>query len=452
MTSYYTDAAWVGGLEATNPAVIEVRYGLISDIRIADGGGTDATVLDVPADAVRLRGLTLPGMANAHSHAFHRALRGHTERGAGSFWTWREDMYRVAAALTPDNYYELARAVYAEMALAGITCVGEFHYVHHDRDGARYSDQNAFGLALIEAARAAGIRITLLDTCYLAGGIGVPLEGTQLRFGDGDAPSWAARTDELRGSPDALIGAAIHSVRAVPADQLSTVATWARDHDAPLHFHVSEQRAENDACMAAYGITPIQLLADNGALGQLSSAVHATHLTDSDIDLLAGSHTTVCMCPTTERDLADGIGPARRLLSAGAPLSLGSDSHSIIDPFEEARGLELDERLATETRGHFNADEILTAACGAGHASLGWPEAGRLEVGAPADFITVGLDSVRLAGWQPDTLLESAIFAATAADVTDVIVAGRHVVKDGRHQLVVDVAGELQRTIEAVYV
>ena len=234
-------------------------------------------------------------------------------------------------------------------------------------------------------------------------------------------PAGPSASPSLRAAPHARIGAAIHSVRAVPADQLGTVVEWARGK--PLHFHLSEQRAENEACLAAHGCTPTQLLAQHGALGPNSCAVHATHLTDSDRELLA--ETTICMCPTTERDLADGIGPA------GPRLSLGSDSHAVIDLFEEARAVELDTRLATETRGHFTAAQLLTAATN--HACLGWPEAGRIQPGAPADLVTVGLDSVRLAGAHPDTLLESLVFAATAADVTDVIVAGRRIVADAHH-------------------
>jgi formiminoglutamate deiminase len=211
----------------------------------------------------------------------------------------------------------------------------------------------------------------------------------------------------------AKVGAAIHSVRAVPADQLDTVVEFARGR--PLHFHVSEQRAENEACLAAHGLTPVQLLAEHGALGPRSTAVHATHLTDEDNQLLA--ETTICMCPTTERDLADGIG------DAGPNLSLGSDSHAIIDLFEEARAVELDLRLKTERRGHFTAPALLRAATN--HASLGWDDAGRIAPGAPADLVTVGLQSPRLELAEPETLLESIVFAATAADVTQTIIGGR---------------------------
>ncbi len=441
VTSYYADHAWLGGHRISSGVLLEVDGERISAVR--PGGQR-------PVDAVHLRGVTLPGLASAHSHAFHRALRGRTHRSGGTFWTWREDMYAVAAGLTPDSYHALARATYAEMALAGITCVGEFHYLHHDTGGVRYADENVFGDALIAAAGDAGIRITLLDACYLAGGVGRELTGTQLRFGDGDATGWARRVSALRGAPHARIGAAIHSVRAVPAAQVKTVATWAAERRAPLHFHVSEQRAENEACLAAYGRTPCELLADHEALGPSSSAVHATHVNDSDVALLGGSGTTTCMCPTTERDLADGIGPARSLVDAGSPLSLGSDSNAVIDLFEEARGVELDERLATERRGHWAAADLLWAATLDGHAALGWPDAGSLAVGAHADFVTVGLDSVRLAGVQLGTMLESLVFAATAADVREVVVAGRRVVTEGRHALFDDVAAGLDSAVRAV--
>jgi formiminoglutamate deiminase len=316
--------------------------------------------------------------------------------------------------------------------------VGEFHYLHHGPGGTPYDDPNAMGHALIDAAADAGIRITLLDTCYLASGFGTAPEGMQERFSDGDAEAWAERASALRDAPHARIGAAIHSVRAVPADQLGTVADWARERGVPLHAHLSEQRAENEACLAATGRTPAELLDEHGALGAHCCMVHATHLTDADIARLGG--TAVCMCPTTERDLADGIGPARALAS---PLCLGSDSHAVIDLFEEARAVELDERLRSERRGHFSAAELLGAATN--HASIGWPEAGRIEPGAPADLVAVSLDSVRLAGAHPDTLLESAVFAATAADVRDVIASGRQIVRDGRHTSI-DVPAALQQT------
>ncbi|MEU9503995.1 formimidoylglutamate deiminase [Streptomyces sp. NPDC048196] len=441
-TTYWLEHAWLGS--HVEPGVtLETADGRITALRTGDA--------TPPPGATVLRGLTLPGLANAHSHAFHRALRGTVQVGSGTFWTWREIMYSVADRLTPDSYFALARAVYAEMALAGITCVGEFHYLHHAPGGTRYDDPNAMGEALIAAAADAGIRITLLDTAYLSSGFGAPPDRHQLRFSDGTADRWAQRADALKADREHVrIGAAIHSVRAVPAGQLGTVADWARERQAPLHVHLSEQTAENDACRDAHGRTPTQLLADHGALGRRTTAVHATHLTDQDIALLGGSTTGVCMCPTTERDLADGIGPAARVQSAGSPLSLGSDSHAVIDLLEEARAMELDERLRTRTRGHWTAAALLRAATTDGHAALGWDDAGTLETGALADLTTIALDSVRTAGPLPRLAAETAVFAASAADVRHTIVGGRQIVRDGVHTLVPDVPAALAESIAAV--
>jgi formiminoglutamate deiminase len=407
--------------------------GAARDVLFETDGGrfTRVTAGAAPGDARRLPGVVLPGFANAHSHAFHRALRGRTHAGGGTFWTWREAMYAVAAQLDPDSYLALARAVYAEMALAGVTAVGEFHYLHHAPGGVRYADENAMAEALRQAAADAGIRLTLLDACYLAGGLGAaghtPLSGPQLRFGDGDADAWAARVAAIKPSPGMIAAAAIHSVRAVPRDQIATVAAAAAGR--PLHVHVSEQPAENEACLARYGVTPVGLLAGAGALGPLTTAVHATHLTAADVAALGESRTTACFCPTTERDLADGIGPARALRDAGAELSAGSDQHAVIDLIEEVRGLEMDERLASGQRGRFTPDELFAALTA--HASLGWPDAGRLAAGAAADLVAVRLDTVRTAGTDPAQVL----LAATAADVDTVVAGGDIIVSGGRHRL-----------------
>ncbi|MFE2287884.1 formimidoylglutamate deiminase [Streptomyces sp. NPDC059443] len=442
--TYWLEHAWLGTHVEPGVALDVSADGRIAALRTGPGSETP------PPGAEILRGLTVPGLANAHSHAFHRALRSLVQVGSGTFWTWREFMYQVAQNLTPDSYFALARAVYAEMALAGITAVGEFHYVHHAPGGTPYADPNAMGEALIEAAAEAGIRITLLDTAYLSSGFGQAPEPHQLRFSDGTADAWAERVGALKPRPHALIGAAIHSVRAVPAGQLATVARWAEERRAPLHVHLSEQTAENEACLAAHGRTPTQLLADHGVLGPRTTGVHNTHLTDADISLLGGTTTGTCMCPTTERDLADGIGPAVRLQRAGSPLSLGSDSHAVIDLLEEARAMELNERLSSRTRGHWTANALLTAATADGHAALGWADAGRLEAGALADFTTVALDSVRTAGAVPRLGAETAVFAATASDIRHTVVGGRHIVRDGAHTLVPDVPSALASTIAAL--
>ncbi|GAA1713954.1 formimidoylglutamate deiminase [Kribbella yunnanensis] len=414
-------------------------------VTVADGRITAVLVDAQPGDAVRLNGLVIPGLANCHSHAFHRALRGRTQTERGTFWTWREQMYAVASALTPDSYYDLARAVYGEMLLTGITAVGEFHYLHHAPGGRRYDDPNAMGAALIAAARDVGLRITLLDTCYIAGGIDQPLNEVQQRFSDGDAASWAARVSALKGADDVVIGAAAHSIRGVPQDQLGAVAS--AFPDVPLHIHLSEQVAENAACLEAYGRTPSQVLDEAGFLSGRTSAVHATHLTGVDIGVLGSSATYSCFCPTTERDLADGIGPSVALRDAGSRLTLGSDSHAVIDLFEEMRAVELDERLSSQERGHWSAPELLTAATVDGHRSIGYADVGVIEVGARADLVAVRLDSIRTAG--TGGTVETAVFAASAADVTDVVSDGRHLVADGKH-VALDVAAELASSIAAV--
>ena len=442
MSAWHAELAWLGPERGLAERVlIEVDGERIT--AVTEGA-------DPPAGATRLAGVTIPGLANGHSHAFHRALRGRTHRGGGDFWTWRELMYQVAGALDPDRYLELATATYAEMALAGITAVGEFHYLHHDPAGRPYADPNQMGEVLIEAAGRAGVRLTLIDTCYLRAGFdGQALAGAQVRFGDADADAWAERAGALGDRPGVRVAAGIHSVRAVDPAAMATVAAWADGRQAPLHLHLSEQRAENQACIAATGRTPAALAESAGVLGPRTTAVHATHLTGEDVALLGATRTTACFCPTTERDLADGIGPARSLADAGSPLCLGSDSHAVIDLFEEARAVELDERLASGRRGNHRPDDLLAAATEAGMAALGW-DAGRLAPGRLGDLVTVGLDSVRLAGTRPAEAADHLVFAATAADVTSVVVSGRQVVEDGHHLLVGDVPAALTRAIAAL--
>ena len=439
--TFWCENAWLDG-EVVQSVQIGVSAGRITAIKSG---------VPPAASSRLLRGLVIPGLANAHSHAFHRALRSRTQRDRGSFWTWRKLMYQAAGQLTPERYRALATAVYAEMALAGITAVGEFHYLHHDVGGSRYEDPNEMGKALIAAASDAGVRLTLLDTCYLRSGLdGAPLaEGPQQRFGDGTATAWAERVDGLRNDVESetqvIVGAAIHSVRAVPPSEMAAVAVWADTHDAPLHVHSSEQTAEVDECLAVHNCTPTALLRDNGVLGPRTTAVHATHLTEQDIADMDRTATGVCFCPTTERDLGDGIGPAAALMSGRGPFSLGSDSHAMIDLFEEARAVELDERLARRERGIISAATLLDAATAAGQRALGWTDAGALRVGGHGDLVAVDTRSIRTAGG--GATAENVVFAASAADVTDVIVDGRHVVTERRHVAIPDVGDALVQAI-----
>ncbi|MFI6306843.1 formimidoylglutamate deiminase [Amycolatopsis thailandensis] len=429
MTTYWCERAWLPD-------------GIADAVRIeVDGGKITSVTANAPREGTVLSGLTLPGFANGHSHAFHRALRGRTHHDRGTFWTWRERMYSLASRLEPDSYYRLARGVYAEMVLAGYTSVGEFHYLHHASGGKPYAEPNAMGEALRQAAADAGIRLTLLDTCYLAGGIGIEPDEVQRRFSDGSATKWAQRVGELRAGETFRVGGAIHSVRAVPEDQLSEVDRGT----GPLHIHLSEQRAENEQCLAAYGRTPTELLHDHGVLGDRLTAVHATHLTPLDVERLGAARSRACFCPTTERDLGDGIGQARTLLDARVRLCVGSDSNAVVDAFEETRALELNERLASEQRGRFSAEELLSAATD--HGAVGWDEVGRLVPGAGADLVTVGLGSVRTAGIEPSGV----VFAASGADVRNVVVAGREIVRDGAHQLIDRPETVLAKEIEALW-
>ncbi|HEX2026734.1 MAG TPA: formimidoylglutamate deiminase [Nitriliruptorales bacterium] len=439
-SAWFADLAWLpdpAGGRVAHRVVIETAEDRITAV------GEDRPP---PPGATRLPGLVLPGLANAHSHAFHRALRGRVETCGGSFWTWRDRMYALADRLDPDHYRDLACATYCEMALAGVTTVGEFHYLHHAPSGRPYAEANVMQAALAEAAADAGVRVTLLDTCYLRGGFDQPLQGVQRRFADGDVQRWAERASSRRPDGHVALGAAIHSVRAVDPTAMEVVRDWAADRGAPLHVHVSEQPAENAACLVATGRTPAGLLAERGVLGARTTAVHATHLTDDDIRLLGSSRSAACLCPTTERALGDGVGPAAALHAAGSPLCVGSDSHAMVDLFEEARAVELNQRLASGERGRHRPEQLLHAATRAGMLALGW-DGGELARGRLCDLVAVDLASPRLAGFRRQDGPAFVVFAATAADVTHVVVGGRLVVEDRRHRLVEDVRGELHRAI-----
>lgn len=426
MTSYWADHAWLPrGLTAR--VRIRVSQGLIAGIE---------TDVDATSGDVRLRGVVLPGLANAHSHAFHRALRGHVQEHASNILTWRDRMYAIARQLNPDTYLALARAVYCEMALAGYTLVGEFHYVHHRPNGKPYGDPNVMSQALRQAASEAGVRLTILDSAYFHGALTgeghLPLDEVQARFGDPSVGAWLTRADQRIETPKCRLGYAAHSIRTVSRDELAELAELvAAVGDRPLHVHLSQQPAENLAAQMYYGQSPARLLDSAGALGPRTTVVHATHLSDEDIHLIGGTGTGSCICPTTERDLADGIGPARRLHDAGSPISLGSDSHAVVDAFEELRALEMNERVATNERGRFDTGDLILAGSFNGYRSLGWDDGGHLSTGALADFVVVKQDSVNTAGCQPGQM----IYAATTQDIETVVVGGTVIAAGGQHRL-----------------
>lgn len=430
MTRYWCETAIV---EGGNGPAAAARVEILADkgriVHITPG-------VEPSPEAQVLSGVVFPAAVNAHSHAFHRILRGRTHGHRGDFWVWREHMYRSASELTPESYEQLATAVFAEMVIAGFSSVAEFHYVHHQPGGEPYPERHAMEMALARAASSAGIRLTLLDTLYLAGGIGAPLGPEQTRFGDGDVHAWLKRTGQLRAEiaanfPSDMIsvGAALHSVRAVPESDLAVVAQEL-PQDIPLHIHLSEQPSENTVCVEAYGLTPTGLLARHGLLGPRLSAVHATHLTESDISLLGEAGVTVVMCPTTEADLADGIGPAKALAQAGSPIALGTDQHAVIDPWLEMRALEHGQRLASGERGRFSPHELLRAATQGAQRSMATPTPREsLAVGAVCDLMAVSPSSVRTIGSRALQLPLS----ATAADLTAVIINGEMVASYGIH-------------------
>ncbi|PPF84897.1 formimidoylglutamate deiminase [Pseudoclavibacter sp. RFBJ3] len=379
--------------------------------------------LGVPAaEGDLVLGTVFPAFGNAHSHVFHRLLRGRTHADGGNFWSWRDKMYAIAGRLTPESLERIATACFTEMMASGWGAVGEFHYVHHQPDGTPYPDHD-MELALARAAETAGIRLTLLDTCYLAGSIGTGLSAQQLRFGDGHAARWIARWfslgERLRADhPQVVLGAALHSVRAVPTAAIAEITRTLPD-DVPLHVHLSEQVAENEQSLAAHGRTPTELLADAGALTRRLSVVHATHLSEHDIALLGAARVHAVFCPTTEADLGDGIGPGTELAAAGARLAVGSDQNAVVDPLLELRGLEAGERLRSQTRGRFSPGELTEIGTTAGYASLGF--ASPATLGGPFDLVEVDAASVRTAGSHPAQL----VLTGTSSDVLRTVVAGR---------------------------
>jgi formiminoglutamate deiminase len=437
VSTFWCEQAWLPDEVASGVEVSANAEGRI----VAVHPGVAAT-----SEVHRLPGLVLPGMANTHSHAFHRALRGRTG-SSGTFRSWRAVMYELAGRLDPDSYLALATAVFTELVAAGWTCVGEFHYLHHAPGGQRYTRPTVMADAVRAAAARAGIRLTLLDTCYLSGGIGVELTAEQARFADTAVTDWA---DRLGNHPADTglhrTGAAIHSVRTVPREVLPDVVAAAGDR--PLHVHLAEQVREVVACRAAYGVSPARVLHDAGVLGARTTAVHAIHLDEADIRLLGGTGTAVAACPSTEADLADGIGSFAALAAAGCPIVLGSDQHVVVDPFAEARALEHGQRLRSGRRDQFTGPALVRALTAAGHDALGWPGNGVIAPGAACDLVAVRTDSPRTAGCLPEQLA----LAATASDVDTVVVGGTVVADGGHHVQLGDVGIALRAAIGQVWV
>ncbi|HWA93016.1 MAG TPA: formimidoylglutamate deiminase [Terracidiphilus sp.] len=389
----------------------------------------------------------LPGLANAHSHTFQRLFRGRAEGraiGGDTFWTWREQMYRAAAFVTPETLYDVARATFLEMLASGITVVGEFHYLHNDAKGKPYANPNELALQVMRAAQSVGIRICLLRSAYMRAGFRKEPHPGQKRFYESSGKA-AANVQSLAKAATqfehATVGLAPHSIRAVPLEAMKEFATVAEKHAMPLHMHVSEQTAENAACLDEYGETPIELFNDHGLLSGRTTLIHAIHLTGQEMDEVAAAGSTICSCPTTERNLGDGIFPANVAARLGIPVAFGTDSQAQIDILEDARQAEYHLRLVAQQRGmldQINGEEIgarlFHCATTSGYKALGLG-GGSLEPGQPADFFTLDLNDLALLGVDETSLASQAVFAASRAAVRDVAVAGKLVLTDSHHAL-----------------
>ncbi|MEM7332139.1 MAG: formimidoylglutamate deiminase [Chloroflexota bacterium] len=377
----------------------------------------------------------MPGFATVHSHAFQRALRGLTQRRdtqAGSFWSWRGLMYQLAEQIDPDQMFQIARFAYAELAMSGVTAVGEFHYVHHDKSGQPYANRTALSEAVIEAAKAAGIRICLIRTAYMRGGYQQEVASAQKRFVDTAVSPILQDIEKLQtqyaADPMVQIAVAAHSIRGVPLPAIQELAQFAGNGALPFHMHVCEQRRELEESLAEYGKTPIQLLADANVLSNRFVGVHATHLSADEIQALGQTQSFVCICRTTERDLGDGLPPIRQLIEAGAQVCVGVDSHACENAFEEVRSIEFDERSRLEARHvALEAPALLEVGTRLGYEACGFTDEWQ------EDTVSLRKDDASLAGAQEETAVDTITFHATPRAVDTVSVAGKTIVENGRH-------------------
>lgn len=415
----------------------------------ADGTLAAVTPGGSPEGAERLAGPVLPGVVDAHSHAFQRAMAGLTETAGAtpdSFWTWRQVMYRFLDSLTPDDVEAIATQLYIELLRAGYTTVVEFHYLHHDPSGAPYLDPAELSRRILRAARRAGIGLTLLPVLYAHSDFGgAPPLGPQRRFLL-DPERLLTLFDTLRAAVagDGLvrIGAAPHSLRAVTPDELEWVHAEIRRRDprAPLHLHIAEQTAEVEGCLRVHGARPVEWLLKNLPVDSATCLVHATHLSDEETELLARSGAVAGLCPTTEANLGDGLFPAPRYLAAGGLFCIGSDSHVSVDPFEELRLLELGQRLVHRRRNVLSAGPgcstggtLFRAALAGGALASGQPTSA-LRPGARADLLVLDAELPSLCGRRGDGLLDAAIFGPRdRSPVRDVIIGGQFVIRGRRH-------------------
>lgn len=442
---YLPDLLLADGHSHRDVGLLVDDRGLVAGISSRASAPAGVELVTLPGKAL------LPGLANAHSHTFQRLFRGRAEgRAAGgdTFWTWREQMYRAAGFLSPEDLYDVARATFLEMACSGITAVGEFHYLHRDVDGNAYADPNLLSRQVIAAAQSVGLRICLLRTAYFRAGFQREPHPGQRRFYE-SPDEYLCNLDDLATSCAAMdgvsIGAAPHSIRAVPLRHLKEISAFAESWRMPLHSHISEQVGENTACEAEYGYTPVTLLAGHGILDPHTTLIHAIHLTEAELEMVARAGATICSCPTTERNLGDGIFPADAAVRLGIRVAFGTDSQAQIDLLEDARQLEYHLRLRDQQRGILDASArsdwasreaigqaLFQAASRNGYEALGLG-GGELAIGQPADFFTIDLNDLSILGADTDSLSSQAVFALAKSAVRDVAVQGKLIVQDGHH-------------------
>ncbi len=435
---------------------------LLPDYVVVDGAirsghavalGEDGRIASVgpppPGAALRRlpRRLLVPGFVNAHSHAFQRAIRGRSEyrqpgRTSDDFWTWREQMYEAVSKLDPDQVEAISRMAFVEMALAGITSVGEFHYLHHPAAGGRYDDPDELAMRVAAAAEVAGIELVLLRVGYARAGFDRRPDPRQARFIDSSPEETLRSVDSIR-SRGFKVGVAPHSVRAQPIEWLRALGAYAQENELPLHMHLSEQPREVEESLAEHGLRPAALVDREGLVDARFTGVHGVHLIDSEVDALGAAGATICACPTTERNLGDGVVRARELLASGARICFGTDSQIEIAPLQDARALEYHlrlERLERAVLGDPAGDEapdrlaarLLECTAASGARSLGLA-AGRIAVGAAADLVSIDLDDPSIAGADEANLLPNLVFSAERTAIREVWSRGRQIVAEGRH-------------------
>ncbi|HEY2622569.1 MAG TPA: formimidoylglutamate deiminase [Dyella sp.] len=444
-TNYVADRVWT-------------TQGWAGDVRMSidDRGYLASTAT---GEAERLGHWVLPGMPNLHSHAFQRAMAGLAERKGksdDSFWTWRETMYAFAAAIGPDELKAIAAQLYVEMLKSGYTQVCEFHYLHHQPDGTPYAQPEAMSLALIEAAREAGITLTLLPVLYMSGGFdGRPLTPRQRRFGH-DLPSYLRLLETLQKyeNEKLRVGIALHSLRAVPEDAMRNVLASDAAKSCPIHIHIAEQLGEVQDCLATRGARPVEWLLDHADVDARWTLVHATHLSAGETSRLARSGAVAGLCPTTEANLGDGLFPLADYLDAHGTLGVGSDSHISVSPVEELRWLEYGQRLsschrniAARRQGDSVGETLWPAALRGGALASGLP-IGELRAGARADLLVLDDRAALLTARDEHAVIDSFLFAGNVPLVRDVMVGGEWVVRHFVHRDEERIAARYRSTME----